>query len=185
MWQRLDPAGQLTDRTVSIEGITSEAMWRDLEAALGLARFELGRFKEWVGGGPRHLSSQHGYDLDAAVAWARQHGLTYEDERSVRVPGDARRRVDDELTGRTLHVLEWDRGEHGVHYYLRASRAGALALRHELIVEHWDKVSGYDEVPDRPPADPAAALRIWHEANHTHSDPDVGVFTVGTAVIAG
>lgn len=182
VWQRLDPAGHLVDRSVAIEGIITEAMWRDLEAALGLARFELGRFKQWAADQPKHLSDH--YDLDAAVAWARRKGLTYQDERTVRVPADARRRFDDELAGRTVHVLEWDRGEHGIHYYLRASRAGALALRHELIVEHWDKVSGYDEVPNRPPADPATAVKIWHQANHTHSDPDVGVFTVGTAVIA-
>ena len=182
VWQRLHPAGQLTERQVSIEGITNTALWQDLAAALGLDPCELGRFKPWAADAPKHLSDR--YDLDAAVAWARRHGLTYEDQRRVRVVAGTRRQVDDGLAGRTVHVLEWDRGEHGVHFHVRASRRGAVALRDALIREHWDKVSTYEEVPDQPPADPTAALRIWEATNHNHADPDVGIFTVAAAVIA-
>ena len=57
-------------------------------------------------------------------------------------------------------------------------------LRDELIREHWDKVSSYAEVPDQPPADPTAALRIWEDTNHHQADPNVGVFSITTAVIA-
>jgi hypothetical protein len=181
VWQRVDPAGQLMERSVSIEGIATAAMWQELEAALGLDRHKLGRFKPWTVASPKYLSDS--YDLDAAVAWARQCGLTYEDERRVRVPAGAGG-VGCGLAGQPVHVLEWDRGEHGVSVYMRASRRGALALRDELIREHWDTVSCYAEVPDQPPAEAGAALRIWQATNHNHADPDVGVFSVSTVVIA-
>ncbi|MEU7802672.1 hypothetical protein AB0B10_25770 [Micromonospora arborensis] len=73
--------GRVTARSVSIEGITTEAMWRDLEQALGLSRYELGRFKQWWTG-PRTLDGC--YDLDAAARWAQRNGLAYEDERTLR-----------------------------------------------------------------------------------------------------
>lgn len=74
--------GQLKGRSLMIEGITTEAMWRDLERALGLPRYRLGRFKEWAAGDPKLLTAK--YDLDAAARWAQSNGLPYEDERLLR-----------------------------------------------------------------------------------------------------
>jgi hypothetical protein len=88
-WQRLHPTGRLVDRSVAIEGITTEAQWHDLETALGLSRGHLGRFKPWAADRPKILDGRR-YDLDAAVAWARLHGLAFQDEKCVRT--DARPR---------------------------------------------------------------------------------------------
>jgi hypothetical protein len=57
-------------------------------------------------------------------------------------------------------------------------------MRDQLIRDHWDMVSRYDGIPDRPPSDPAAALRIWEATNHNHADPEVGAFTIAAALIA-
>jgi hypothetical protein len=89
-WLRLGPPGQLVRRSVSIEGITTEALWRDLETALGLRRGDLGWFKGWAADRAKIVSDR--YDLDAAAAWAQQNGLPYEDEQCVRVvPAAAQR----------------------------------------------------------------------------------------------
>ncbi|MFF5230259.1 hypothetical protein [Dactylosporangium sp. NPDC000521] len=184
MWHLPLPAGQLVERTVSIEGITTEAMWRDLEAALGLRRYSLGRFKEWAADMPKHLHG--GYDLDAAIAWARRHGLTFEAEQRVRVAADTPLLPDDGLTGRTVHVLIWERGEDGTHSYVRASRRGAADLRDQLIREYWDKVSCYNGYPEEPPpAGPDEALAVWEAVNHDQADPRVGIFYIDTVVIGG
>ena len=91
-WQRLHPADSLVDRSVAIEGISTQQQWRDLETALGLPPGDLGRFKPWAADQPKNLSGKlpggRVYDLDAAVTWARQHSLAYEDEQRVRA--DAR-----------------------------------------------------------------------------------------------
>ena len=86
-WQRLHPADRLTKRSVAIEGITTKAQWHDLETALGLNPGELGYVRPWDAGraefSGRLLKGRY-YDLDAAVAWARLHGLAYEDRQCVR-----------------------------------------------------------------------------------------------------
>jgi len=83
-WQRLHPADRVVERTVTIEGITTEDMWLDLQLAL---HAELGRFKPWAAGQPVTLSADR-CNLDAALAWARRHGLACEDQQRVRT--DAR-----------------------------------------------------------------------------------------------
>lgn len=93
-WQRLYPAGRVTDRTVSIEGITTEEQWHDLEHAAGLNRRDLGRLKPWAADRPKILSGKlsdgRRYDLDAVVEWARGQGLACEDEQRVRFdPADS------------------------------------------------------------------------------------------------
>ncbi|MEV0135758.1 hypothetical protein AB0H83_45860 [Dactylosporangium sp. NPDC050688] len=84
-WEPLTPGGHTTERWIAIEAITTEAMWRDLEHALGLRLHELGRFKQWWDGA-RMLDGK--YDLDAAIAWARRHRLPYEEARTVRYTPD-------------------------------------------------------------------------------------------------
>ena len=87
-WQRLYPADKVVDRSVAIEGITTEAQWHNLQLAVGLNPGDLGRFKHWAGDRPKILSGElpdgRRYDLDAAVAWARGHGLACEAEQRVR-----------------------------------------------------------------------------------------------------
>ncbi|MEV0734191.1 hypothetical protein [Polymorphospora sp. NPDC050346] len=87
-WQRLHPAGTETDRSVAIDGITTEAMWRDLERALGLPLHGLGPWKQWAADRTKLLHNTAGssttYDLDAAIEWATTNGLPYEDERTIR-----------------------------------------------------------------------------------------------------
>ncbi len=86
-WQRLHPADRLTERSVAIEGITTKAQWHDLETALGLNPGELGYVRPWEADRAEfsgRLLDGRRYDLDAAVAWARLHGLAYEDKQCVR-----------------------------------------------------------------------------------------------------
>lgn len=94
-WQRLYPADRVVDRSVAIEGITTEPQWHDLELAAGLTRGDLGRFKQWAVDRPTILLEKpygaRSCDLDAAVEWARRQGLPYEDEQRVRTdPVDSR-----------------------------------------------------------------------------------------------
>jgi hypothetical protein len=94
-WQRLYPADSVADRSVSIEGITTEAQWHDLEHAAGLNRGDLGRFRQWAADRPKILFGKpygtRNCDLDAAVEWARREGLAYEDEQRIRAdPVDSR-----------------------------------------------------------------------------------------------
>ena len=81
-WQRIDPHGELAARTVTIIGLTA-AMLPSLAAAVGPSPETLGRFKTWADGRPFPLAGEN-YDLDAAVRWAREHGLGYEDQQLVR-----------------------------------------------------------------------------------------------------
>jgi hypothetical protein len=87
-WQRLYSADRLVDRSIAIEGITTEAQWHELELAVGLSRGDLGRLKPWAGDRPKILSGKlsdgRRYDLDSAVTWARERGLAFEDEQRVR-----------------------------------------------------------------------------------------------------
>jgi hypothetical protein len=85
-WEPLRPGGEVTDRSVSIYGITTEAMWLDLERTLGLTRHRMGRFKPWAVDKPKVLCDSYGYgvNLDLAVRWAIAHGLDYEDQRARR-----------------------------------------------------------------------------------------------------
>jgi len=79
--------GEVIERTVMLHGVQTEEQWRDLEQALGLERYGLGRWKQWAAGEPKLLSdskSPWAYDLDAAIAWARNRGLVYEVETNVR-----------------------------------------------------------------------------------------------------
>jgi hypothetical protein len=178
---RIELAGQFVNRTVTIQGITTEARWRDLEATLGLDRDELSRSTRRRTDQARHLTGHH---LDAAVNWARRQHLTYQDELRIQVPAGTRRVLDDAGRGRTVHLLEWNRGEHGTDVYLLASRHGAVALRDQLIRAHWAVAAGYPHVPSEPPADPAAALAFWDNADPEHADPYIGLFTIATAVVA-
>jgi hypothetical protein len=72
--------GQLTDRDVRVYGLT-EAQFRELETAIGLPRYGLGRFKEWSA--PRGVDLSARYDLDAAIRYARRTGLAYRETREV------------------------------------------------------------------------------------------------------
>jgi len=80
-WTRIRTSGTQTARTITITGITTEAMWRDLEAHLGLPRYGLGRWKEWAADRPTILGAS--YDLNAAADWAIRNNLPYDDERST------------------------------------------------------------------------------------------------------
>ena len=72
--------GRLTDREVCIYGLT-EAQYRELEAAMGLPRHALGRYKQWSAPDGVYLSSR--YNLDAAIGYARHTGLRYSETRKV------------------------------------------------------------------------------------------------------
>ncbi|WP_194838441.1 hypothetical protein [Nocardia sp. XZ_19_369] len=65
--------------------IHTEELWRELESALGLPRYHLGRFKEWNALGPKHLDTT--CDLDAAQTWARERGIPHTVTASVHYPG--------------------------------------------------------------------------------------------------
>ncbi|MEV4199382.1 hypothetical protein [Micromonospora globbae] len=80
--------GRLTDREVCIYGLT-EAQYRELEAAMGLPRHALGRYKQWSAPDGVYLGSR--YDLDAAIGYARRTGLRYSETREVHhAPGAPR-----------------------------------------------------------------------------------------------
>ena len=81
-WQRIDPHGELAGRTVTITGLTA-AMLPSLAAAAGGGPGTAGRFKTWAADRPFQLAGEN-YDLDAAIRWAREHGLGYEDQQLVR-----------------------------------------------------------------------------------------------------
>ena len=72
--------GEVTDRAVCIYGLT-EQQYRDLEAALGLQRHALGRYKAWSAPDGVYLGTQ--YDLDAAIAYARRTGLRYSETHEI------------------------------------------------------------------------------------------------------
>jgi hypothetical protein len=72
--------GRLTDREVCIYDLT-ETQYRELEAAMGLPRYPLGRYKQWSAPDGVHLGSS--YDLDAAIGYARRAGLRYSETREV------------------------------------------------------------------------------------------------------
>lgn len=85
---RPDPSnnrGTETHRMLTI-WVHTEELWRELETAAGLSRFELGRFKEWAALDPRHFDSGR-YDLDAMIGWAHAHGIPYTEERAVHYRG--------------------------------------------------------------------------------------------------
>lgn len=67
--------GRVTEREVVVFGPT-ERQFRDLEAALGLPEFGLGRYKPWAAPHGVHLDGDQ-YDADAAVGFAEANGLTY------------------------------------------------------------------------------------------------------------
>ncbi|WP_280248363.1 MULTISPECIES: hypothetical protein [Nocardia] len=77
--------GTETDRALTL-WVHTEELWRDLEAAAGLAAYELGRFKEWNALGPKYFQARD-HDLDAMIGWARAHGIPYTDERAVHYSG--------------------------------------------------------------------------------------------------
>jgi hypothetical protein len=86
--------GRLTDREVCIYGLT-EAQYRELEAAMGLPRYALGRYKQWSAPDGVYLGSR--YDLDAAIGYARRTGLRYSETREVyHAPATPRPPVDSE-----------------------------------------------------------------------------------------
>lgn len=72
--------GQLTDRYVCIFGLT-ETQYRELETALGLHRYGLGRYKPWSA--PNGVYLGNDLDLDAAIRYARRAGLAYRETREV------------------------------------------------------------------------------------------------------
>lgn len=77
--------GVVTSRTLTLWVHTAE-LWRDLEAAAGLNKHALGRFKEWNALGPAHFGDDT-YDLDAMIRWAREQGIPYSEEREVHYRG--------------------------------------------------------------------------------------------------
>jgi hypothetical protein len=66
--------------------VHTEELWRDLEAAAGLPRYALGRFKQWNALGPAHFDGKT-YDLDAMIRWAREQGIPFTEERAVHYRG--------------------------------------------------------------------------------------------------
>lgn len=72
--------GQLTDRELCIYGLT-EVQYRNLETAMGLPRYALGRYKEWSA--PNGVYLGLGYNLDAAIHFARRTGLRYSETREI------------------------------------------------------------------------------------------------------
>jgi hypothetical protein len=79
-WERLHSGGTPIRRIVRVEGLNSEAQWRDLEMSLGMP---LGRLGEFVkGGGSQSFASDH-VDVDGVMEWAWRRG-PHEDQRVIR-----------------------------------------------------------------------------------------------------
>ncbi|KOV84775.1 hypothetical protein [Nocardia sp. NRRL S-836] len=79
------PQGTIVDRDLDI-WIHTEQLWRELESAAGLPKYELGRFKEWCAL-QRATFSANSYDLDAMISWARSRGIPHTVTSSVHYTG--------------------------------------------------------------------------------------------------
>lgn len=77
--------GVLINRTVTL-WVHTEQLWRSLEAAVGLKKYEIGRFKEWAALYPKHFG-EDSYDLDSVISWACEHGVPHTIESHVHFSG--------------------------------------------------------------------------------------------------
>jgi hypothetical protein len=82
-----DQSGEsvLVDRSVTL-WVHTEELWQSLEAATGMPRCGLGRFKTWAALDPKVFGGGT-YDLDAMIRWAREQGVPYTEERAVHYAG--------------------------------------------------------------------------------------------------
>ncbi|WP_331758027.1 hypothetical protein OG225_41920 (plasmid) [Nocardia sp. NBC_01377] len=77
--------GVLIERTVTV-WIPTEELWQDLERTAGRPGNRFGRFKQGGELCPSDFDADQ-CDLDAAINWARAHGIPYTDERAVHHSG--------------------------------------------------------------------------------------------------
>ncbi|MGV9839108.1 hypothetical protein ACWDUL_33590 [Nocardia niigatensis] len=134
--------GTETDRTLTL-WVHTEELWRDLEAAAGLTRYALGRFKEWNALGPAHFGADQ-YDLDAMIRWARAHGIPHTDERAIHYSGTTG------LVDLTNEQLTLNTAE-----ATGADQAGTLAAELTEAADEFDRATEGDDAE----YEAAAALR--------------------------